>query len=301
MLQRQDCSASTRHDLQTTDENNAMNERRITLAAMTLLELPPPEVVGIAARAGYQGVGLRLVPATPDAPHFPLVESLALRRETLARLRDTGLLVDDIEILRLKPDMSVAAFEPVFAVAQEFGAKQALIAGNDDDESRTIDNFAKVCELAARYGISPHLEFMPWTAVRELRQAQRIVQAANCDNGRILVDAFHFDRSGSRLQDLERVPPSLMQYAQLCDVIGPRPEDMDEILRQARDERRFPGDGFADLLGFLRALPPDITLSLEVPTRKLVEQGVPGYDRARMAIDKTRELLALAAAHDSTG
>ena len=33
-----------------------------------------------------------------------------------------------------------------------------------------------------------------------------------------------------------------MRYAQLCDVAGPVPADMDEILRQARNERRFPGD-----------------------------------------------------------
>jgi hypothetical protein len=67
---------------------------------------------------------------------------------------------------------------------------------------------------------------------------------------------------------------------------------MAEILRQARNERRFPGDGDCDLAGLLQCLPADIPLSLEIPTVKLLEQGVSGLQRARMALSKTHELLA---------
>jgi sugar phosphate isomerase/epimerase len=133
---------------------------------------------------------------------------------------------------------------------------------------------------------------MPWTDARNLQQATRIVENAGRENGGVLVDAFHFDRSGSRLEDLAKVAPSRLRYAQLCDVAGPRPADMVEILRQARNERRFPGDGDCDLPGLLRGLPADIPLSLEIPTVQLLEQGVSGLDRAQMALDKTRKLLA---------
>ena len=71
---------------------------------------------------------------------------------------------------------------------------------------------------------------------------------------------FNFDRSASRLEDLARVAPSRLRYAQLCDAAGLRPTDMAEILRQARNERRFPGDGECDLAGLLRCLPSDIAL-----------------------------------------
>ncbi|MNC39150.1 hypothetical protein D3C75_877930 [compost metagenome] len=120
----------------------------------------------------------------------------------------------------------------------------------------------------------------------------RIVENAGRANGCVLVDAFHFNRSASRLEDLARLDPSRMRYAQLCDVAGPVPDDMDEILRQARNERRFPGDGDCDLLGLLRALPADLPLSLEVPSRQLLEQGVGALERAQIAIDKARTLLA---------
>lgn len=269
-----------------------MSERIFSLASLTVLELSPPDMVEVAARAGYSHVGLRLVPATLEEHHFALVADADLRRRTLARLRDTGICVLDVEILRLKPDTIVADFEQILAVGAEFGASELLVAGNDSDEQRLTENFARLCDLAAPYGLHPHLEFMPWTDARNLQQAVRIVENAACLNGGVLVDAFHFDRSGSRLEDLARIAPSRLRYAQLCDVAGPTPADMAEILRQARHERRFPGDGDCDLQGLLRRLPANIALSLEIPTVHLLEQGVSALDRAQMALDKTRELLA---------
>ena len=269
-----------------------MSERIFSLASLTVLELSPPDMVEVAARAGYSHVGLRLVPATPEEHHFALVADSELRRQTLARLRDTGIGVLDVEILRLKPETVVTDFEKILAVGAQLGASELLVAGNDPDEQRLTEHFAELCDLAALYGLHPHLEFMPWTDARNLQQAARIVENAGRENGGVLVDAFHFDRSGSLLEELVKVAPSRLRYAQLCDVAGPRPVDMAEILRQARNERRFPGDGDCDLPGLLRGLPADIPLSLEIPTVQLLEQGVSGLERAQMALDKTRELFA---------
>lgn len=268
-----------------------MSQRVMSLAALTVLELSPVDMVEVAARAGYSHVGLRLEPATPEEHHFPLVTDAGWRRQTAARLRDTGINVLDVEILRLKPDTCVADFEALLAVGAEFGASELLVAGNDPDEQRLTERFAALCELAAQYRLHPHLEFMPWTDAKNLNQAVRIVEQAGRDNGCVLVDAFHFDRSGSSLDDLRKVAPSRLRYAQLCDVAGPRPQDMAEILRQARNERRFPGDGDCDLPGLLHSLPPSIPLSLEIPTRHLYEQGVSALQRAQMALDKTHQLL----------
>lgn len=268
-----------------------MNSHIVSLAALTVLEVSPVEMVEIAARTGYSHVGLRLEPATPEEHHFPLVRDANLRKQTLNRLRDTGIKVLDVEILRLKPETRVADFATIVAVGAEFGATELLVAGNDPDEQRQADNFAALCDLCRPYGIYPHLEFMPWTDARDLKQALRIVENAGRDNGCVLVDAFHFNRSGSQLEDVALVAPSRMRYMQLCDVAGPRPADMQEILRQARNERRFPGDGDCDLLGLLRCLPAHLPLSLEIPCVQLQAQGVSVQQRAQLAIDKTRALL----------
>lgn len=272
-----------------------MSRHPYSLAALTVLELSPPEMVETAARAGYDLVGLRPVPATPEEASFPLMTDAALLRETRRRIRDTGVKVADIEILRLKPGTRVRDdFLRFMEVGAELGASDILVAGNDDDHQRLIDNFAALCELARPYGLFPHLEFMPWTGVKDLNQARRIVGAvrdAGHANACLLVDAFHLDRSRSRLEDLARVPADWMRYVQLCDVPGPIPASMDEILREARGERRFPGDGQADLRGLLKVIPPTVPLSLEIPTEALRQRGVSALERARMALEKARLLV----------
>ena len=60
-----------------------MSERIFSLASLTVLELSPPEMVEVAARAGYSHVGLRLVPATPEEHHFALVADVGLRRQDI--------------------------------------------------------------------------------------------------------------------------------------------------------------------------------------------------------------------------
>jgi len=87
-----------------------MNE--FSLAHLTVLSLPPPEMVSVAARTGYQAVGLRLIAVTPDSPGYPLMDDAAAMRETKARLDDTGLRVGDIEFVKITPEIDIAALEP---------------------------------------------------------------------------------------------------------------------------------------------------------------------------------------------
>ena len=44
---------------------------KFSLAALTVLELAPPEMIELAARCGYEKVGLRLLPATPGGIAYP--------------------------------------------------------------------------------------------------------------------------------------------------------------------------------------------------------------------------------------
>lgn len=268
-----------------------MTQRSFSLAALTVLELSPVDMIEVAARAGYSHVGLRTEPATAQEHHFPLLADAGLRQATLKRLRDSGIKVLDIEILRLKPHTNVAGFEPHLAFAAECGATELLVAGNDPDASRCAQRFAELCELGQRYGIHPHLEFMPWTDVPDLATAVKVVEQAGHPNGCILVDAFHFNRSRSQLSQLEQLSPGRLRYAQLCDVAGPVPDDIERILFEARHERCLPGEGDCDLVGLLKALPPDIPLSLEIPTRRLMEQGVSALERATRALEATYRVL----------
>ncbi len=101
-------------------------------------------MVTCAAQAGYDFVGLRLLPVTDTEVRHDIVGKTALVRETLVALKDTGISVLDAEILRLKPDTNVADYEPMLATVAEFGARYVLVAGNDPDEARTAERLAQL-------------------------------------------------------------------------------------------------------------------------------------------------------------
>jgi sugar phosphate isomerase/epimerase len=268
--------------------------RAVSLAALTVLELSPPDRVLCAAQAGFSHVGLRLLPATSTEPQHDLIGDTPLLREVEQRLADTGLRVLDVEIFRLKPDTRVADYEAAMATAARLRASDLLVAGNDPDEQRLTDHFAALCELAGHHGLRANLEFMPWTDAKDLTQAARIVNNAGagggCQNAGVLIDPFHLSRSRSRIEDIAQVPLAHWHYMQFCDVLAAIPPSMDEILAQARAERLFPGEGELDLLGLLRALPRHLPISVEVPTHTLA-RSVPALPRAQRARAATQRVL----------
>ena len=67
-----------------------------------------------------------------------------------------------------------------------------------------------------------------------------------------------------------------------------RPADLQEIIRQARSDRLFPGEGGLDLQGLMRALPTDLPISVEIPYAKPMHPLEP----AKRTLEATRELLA---------
>ncbi len=135
-----------------------------------------------------------------------------------------------------------------------------------------------MCDLAGRYGLGAVLEFFPWTVVPGVLDAAAIVAAAGRANGGILVDTLHFDRSGSTLDQLDRVPPERLPFVHVCDCPAERPATTEGLLHNARAERLPPGEGGLDIRGVLRHMPPGIPVALEVPmealTRKIGPEAV---------------------------
>ena len=266
-------------------------EPAFSLAALTALELAPPALIDVAAATGCAQVGFRLIPVAPGGAAYPLQDDPALLRETLARLRDTGVGVADLEIVMLRPETEVTAYRPFLDAGATIGAKHVLVAGYDTDRARLVDTYAAFCREAAAFGLTGDLEFMPWTAVPDLAAAIEVVGQAAQPNGGILIDALHFDRSGSRIDDIARVPRDWLHYWQLCDAPAERPATTEGLLHTARAERLFPGEGGIDLRSLIRAMPADLAISLEIPTLELAKT-VPAEERVRRAMAAARSLLA---------
>lgn len=268
----------------------ATSGRLLALAPLTVLELGPDELVDVAAGAGFDAVGLRLIRATPEEPLRPTIGMTALVRETKRRLDDSGLQLIDIEVLRLTPETQIRAdYEAFLETGAYLGARQVLVTGYDPDHGRTADNIAELAALAAEYGLTPNLEPMPWTNVRDLGEATAVLTRSGHGNVGLLVDAIHYHRAGNTPADLTALPLEWIRYAQICDAVAERPQTVEELVYQGRNARLFPGQGSIDLLSMLEALPADVPISVEAP----VLWNAPARVRARAAQRASRAVLEL--------
>lgn len=265
--------------------------RLLSLAHLTVIELTPPEAITAAAAAGYSHASLRLSPSSPNEAQHPMIGDKPMFRETVRRMADTGVQLLDFEILRINRDTRITDFFPVIETGARLGGKFVLVAGDVADEAFMTDKFAEVCALGAPLGICMGLEFMPWTGVKTLASARRIVEATNPPNGRIIIDAIHIDRARETAADVAAMPEHLHCYFQICDLPAERPTDDATMIYQARQARLPPGEGGLDVLGMLRAIPRDLPISVEIPMAELAKT-VPAVERARMLRQKTEAMLA---------
>jgi sugar phosphate isomerase/epimerase len=266
--------------------------RPISLAHLTVLDTTPPELVAVAAAAGFRSIGIRLT-ATPSVgvPPYDMLHEGPMLRETLERMADTGVSVLDTEFLRFEPDQPVGIPEGFLEVSARLGAKHVLVMSAEPDEARTIDRFGDLCDRAAQYGLYVGLEFAVYTGVRTLAHAAQIVGKAKRANASVLVDALHFSRSGGIPAHIRAADPSLFRYAQICDASldMPGPTDTPNLIREARTGRLLPGEGVLPLAELVAALPAGAPLAIEAPCRATAE--LPALERARRAY---RAMSALA-------
>jgi sugar phosphate isomerase/epimerase len=239
--------------------------RRFSLAHLTALNLTPPALVDTAAQAGYQACGLRLLPFTFGGVAYRPMDDPLLLEETLARMRDTGIQIQDIEILRLNETFKASPYQSFFEVGQRLGAKHILVAGEDTDRNRLVDSFARLCEACKPYGLTANVEFMPWLAINDLAAARALVEAAGQDNGGVLVDPLHFARSGSTLDQLADLPATMAHYAQICDAPAELPTDTAELIHLSRSARLAPGEGGIPLKAIFQRLPQGVPIGVEIP------------------------------------
>ena len=263
---------------------------KYALAQLTALEANPVELIRLAARCGYDHVGARLLPVAPGGVAYPLMDNPKMLRETQAATADTGVTFFDMELIRLNADFDPQNYLAFFEVGALLGAKAVLVAGDDPERQRLIDHYGQLCDAMAPFGLTADLEFMPWTAVPDLQAALEVVSQADRPNAGILVDALHFDRSGSRLEQLRDIPRQWLHYAQICDGPAHKPGSDEGLIHAARCDRWLPGEGGIDLAAIWQALPADLPVSVEIPNVAGVAQmGVDAW--ALTAIRKAKQLL----------
>jgi sugar phosphate isomerase/epimerase len=244
-----------------------MSPVNLTLWAGTLGRYDFGVRLNCAARAGYQAVSVAPWECRP--PDDTKSQAARLRKHaddlgitlsaldpfttwlSLADAAPGGTGSEQASYARL-----FASYRPaeIFAMAAELGATTVTAVASGDgirSPAEAVDEFAAACAEAAGYGLRLQLEFMPFTSVRDLERAWQVVSGAGAANGGLVLDVWHFRRSGSSLAQLAAIPAARLFTVQLSD--GPADPEPD-LWHAASHGRWLPGTGQFDVTRILRAV-----------------------------------------------
>jgi sugar phosphate isomerase/epimerase len=235
---------------------------RLAIEFISVLGLPPVEFVRLAADLGVGRIGLAPKPITANPHGYPAWDLLAeppLRRETLAAMADTGVTLSLGEGFLIREGLDADTFAPMLDVFAELGAPVV----NAVNMVASPEPFARFAAMAGERGMVATVEFLPLMPPASFAEALAFVDACGADNARVLVDAMHFFRGGSAIEELAGVDASRIGYVQICDV--PMPALTADYGLEARENRLGPGEGDLPLADFVAAIPADVVVGLEVP------------------------------------
>jgi sugar phosphate isomerase/epimerase len=262
----------------------------LSLAYLTIPGLSPVEAVKVASAAGFDRVGLRFLPAVLNEQIHPIINDEFLLVSLIAALSDSNMHVGDVELIRINADIQYQDFRCLFELLQRIGVQDVTVVNDDDDMSRVIDSFGRLCEQANKYGLFLNLEPIPWTALKDLKQAQVIVESVGQNNAGILLDSFHFYRRPIDFEVLASIPKNFLRVVQISDGLLDYDPNPLSIQYEARNARLLPGQGEFNLRKFVSYLPDHVMLSVEAPNRRLQKEYLVS-ELASMAMDSIKNTL----------
>lgn len=240
-------------------------QKKYSLAHLTVLGCPPPEMTYIAARAGYDYVSFRPIAlGIPGEPRYLLAEDKQMMKQTKTALSSTGLKLMDVELARIVDGVTPKTYLPAMEVAAELGGTRLLSSAWTDDRNYIVDFYAELCDLAKQYNLTVDFEFVTWSAITTLKEAMEVLRAADRENCGIMIDTLHFNRSKVALEELDDVPREWFHFAHICD--GPKelPKDREGLIHTGRAERLYVGEGGIDIAAIINRI-PEIPCSIELP------------------------------------
>ncbi|MCH8130986.1 MAG: sugar phosphate isomerase/epimerase [Deltaproteobacteria bacterium] len=271
----------------------------LVLCAGTIPQAGLVERMEVAAQAGFRGLSLFL--AHLDQARADGHDDADLRM----RLDDLGLEIAELDpLLDWVPDIGLGGAasdegadmfqygEPEFyAAAEALGARSinAVYFGDRAVPDEVLaEAFADLCDRAADHGLLVHLEFLPWTQVRDVNIAFKIVEEAGRENGGLMLDSWHHFRSGVENAAIEAVSHRVIAI-QLND--APAKAEPDAVA-ETMSRRLLPGQGDIDLVDIIRRLDAggcQAPIGVEVFSTELA--ALPPSQAAWSAAQTTRAVL----------
>ena len=263
-----------------------------SLAHLTLLGCSTPELVYVAARAGYDAISPRLLSmgVKGECPRSLLEKDML--DATFNALRTTGIQVHDIELLRITDDCDIESYRETLDVGARLGAKNLITSVWTKPETSInyiVNSFGKLCDLAKEYGFFVSLEYPSFSALQSLEDVVDIIESSRRDNAGILIDTLYTHMSKTKIEDIKKVPSKYFKFLHICDVGYGIPDTRDGMVGIARGARLYPGEGCIDFRSIIETL-PNINYSIELPNENRVKEL--GYEEhARRALKASKKIF----------
>jgi len=254
---------------------------KFSISHLTALGLPPPELVYLAEKVGYNYVSLRTIKmGLPDEPDYRLESNRELYKATKKALKETGIPLFDIELARIYDGCDVSSYEKAIAIGAELGSQQLISSIWTSDENFVKEQVHLLCEIAEPYGINVNVEPVPISQYKTITSVTEILRSVTNENKGLLIDIHHFHRAHETIETLQAIPKEWIHFIHLCDAQLEIPQTEEEMRRILREERLFLGEGGIDVATILNHL-PKVPLALELPHKeRLSELGYEQYVKA---------------------
>jgi sugar phosphate isomerase/epimerase len=260
---------------------------------MAFFDAGPLGLIDLAAEFGVPLVSFWTVPGVRI--HGATLVTDETKREVRERLESTGVQADSLEVFSLSASPDLDVWRYALDIGSYLGAQSAVALNSFLTEvSESADAFGLFASVVGEFGLTPCLEPLSRGATRTLIQGAEVIRASGSTTGRLVADVLHFVRSGCVPDDLQQVDPSLIGAAQLCD--GPAVRPAEELPDESAYNRMIPGEGEFPLVDFVAALPPDITIGIEVPMNRRRDEGMGPRERADRMLAGTRRVREQSAA-----
>lgn len=252
------------------------------------------ERVSAAKAAGFEGIGLRA--------------------ETYVDALNEGLFDQDLLTILDKYGMKVTEVEYIVQWAEEHRSyeqkyKEQIcfhmceLFGVDSINCGLMENYSvehtaqklrELCHRAGRYTIG--VEPMPYSGLPDVKKAWAVVQAAGCDNAKLLLDSWHYIRADQPLDlsVLEGIPAEKIVSIQINDVQA-HPYAKSILRDESMHDRMLPGTGCGNTAGFVKLIRDKgvrpAVVGVEVISDEILSRGVAqaakdNYDAARAVLEQ---------------
>ena len=253
------------------------------------------ERVAAAKAAGFEGIGLRAetyVDALAEGLHD---------EDILAILKKYDIAVTEVEYITLWAE-DHRSYEQMykeqicFHMCELFGV-DSINCGLMENYSveHTAQKLRELCHRAGKYTIG--VEPMPYSGLPDVKKAWAVVQAAGCDNAKLLLDSWHYIRANQPLDlsVLEGIPAEKIVSIQINDVQA-HPYAKSILRDESMHDRMLPGTGYGNTAGFVKLIRnkgvrPAVVgvevISDEILSRGVAQAAKDNYEAARAVLEET--------------